>query len=176
MGIQIGAKPDSGFDDPLGMLVDCHRRIEHFLQILSLVAGRARGRALMDEERAAVEASLQYFRVGGQRHNADEEDSLFPRLRAASGGDTEQIGSLENDHRRADTWHATIAELFRRWIVSGRLSTSDEERLIAVTTQLKELYEAHIRLEERVVFPRAAAALNPMALAAIGEEFRVRRS
>ena len=32
MGIQIGAKPDSGFDDPIGMLKDCHRRIEHFLQ------------------------------------------------------------------------------------------------------------------------------------------------
>ena len=24
MAIQIGAKPDSGFDDPIGMLKDCH--------------------------------------------------------------------------------------------------------------------------------------------------------
>jgi len=34
MAIQIGAKPDSGFDDPIGMLKDCHRRIERFLGIL----------------------------------------------------------------------------------------------------------------------------------------------
>jgi hypothetical protein len=34
MTIQIGAKPDSGFDDPIGMLKDCHRRIEHFLYML----------------------------------------------------------------------------------------------------------------------------------------------
>ena len=38
MGIQISAKPDSGFDDPLGMLKDCHRRIEHFLDIFCIVA------------------------------------------------------------------------------------------------------------------------------------------
>jgi hypothetical protein len=37
MAIQIGAKPDSGFDDPIGMLKDCHRRIESFLGILCVV-------------------------------------------------------------------------------------------------------------------------------------------
>lgn len=31
MGIQIGAKPDSGFEDLIGMLMDCHCRIEQFL-------------------------------------------------------------------------------------------------------------------------------------------------
>ena len=81
MGIQIGARPDSGFDDPLGMLKDCHRRIEQFLNILCLVVERAPGRALTQEESAAVQAALQYFRVGGQRHTADEEQSLFPRMR-----------------------------------------------------------------------------------------------
>ena len=72
MGIQIGAKPDSGFDDPIGMLEDCHRRIEQFLNILRVVAGRAQGRALSDEEAAAVQSAIQYFRSGGQRHTADE--------------------------------------------------------------------------------------------------------
>jgi len=81
MAIQIGAKPDSGFDDPIGMLKDCHRRIESFLHILCVVADRAQGRRLTDEERAAVQAALQHFRTGEQRHTADEEQSLFPRLR-----------------------------------------------------------------------------------------------
>ena len=72
VGIQIGAKPDSGFDDPIGMLMDCHRRIEHFLHILCAVAERAYGRALTAEETSAVQAALQYFRAGGRRHTADE--------------------------------------------------------------------------------------------------------
>ena len=32
--LQIGAAPDHDFDEPLGLLSDCHRRIEHFLDIL----------------------------------------------------------------------------------------------------------------------------------------------
>ena len=58
MAIQIGAKPDSGFDDPIGMLKDCHRRIESFLGILCVVVDRAHGRSLTDEERDAVKAAL----------------------------------------------------------------------------------------------------------------------
>jgi hypothetical protein len=65
MAVHIGAKPDSGFDDPIGMLKDCHRRIEHFLDILCLVAERAHTRSLSGEERSAVKAALQYFHVGG---------------------------------------------------------------------------------------------------------------
>ena len=61
MAIQIGAKPDSGFDDPIGMLKDCHRRIERFLGILCVVVDRARGRSLTGEERDAVNAALVFL-------------------------------------------------------------------------------------------------------------------
>src|ERR1035437_8369851 len=102
MAIQIGAKPDSGFDDPVGMLIDCHRRIERFLHILWMVAERANDRALTDEESAAVQSAIHYFRVGGLRHTADEEESLFPRLRVSSATDTlAELRRLESDHRQA---------------------------------------------------------------------------
>lgn len=95
MAIQIGAKPDSGFDDPIGMLKDCHRRIESFLGILGIVVGRAKRRSLTDEERSAVQAALQYFRTGGQRHTADEEQSLFPRLRKTAADSFKEIDSTD---------------------------------------------------------------------------------
>src|SRR5579885_1247122 len=98
MPVQIGARPDSGFDDPIGMLTDCHRRIEMFLNILCVVADRAAGRALTGEESAAAQAALQYFRIGGQRHTADEEQSLFPRMRASAGQQgSSEIEGLEGD-------------------------------------------------------------------------------
>lgn len=176
MAVQIGAKPDSGFDNPIGMLTDCHRRIEQFLNILCVVAERAAGRALTGEESAAVQASLQYFRVGGQRHNADEEESLFPRLRA-SGAQKElsEIESLESDHQDADRLHTDIATLYEKWISTGPLGLKDEDDLLAGTQHLKRLYTEHIRLEEQVVFPRAAKLLNKESIATIGEEFRARR-
>jgi hemerythrin-like domain-containing protein len=176
MAIQIGAKPDSGFDNPIGMLTDCHRRIEHFLQILCLVAGRTSSRLLTDEETAAVQASLQYFRTGGQRHNADEEESLFPRLRAACGTvDSDEIAGLENDHHDANALHAGVEELYAAWIKSGQLNERDQETLLSMTNKLQELYQQHIQLEELVIFPRASRVLDMETIAAMGGEFRARR-
>ncbi len=176
MAIQIGGKPDSGFDDPIGMLIDCHRRIERFLHVLCVVASRARNIALTDDEATAVQSALQYFRVGGLRHTADEEESLFPRLRAEStAGNLEELGGLESDHRSANDLHLAVDALYLAWIATGRLSPEDEMRLRSSTEQLKHLYEEHIQVEERIVFPRAAEMLNPQAIAAMGQEFHARR-
>ena len=176
MGIQIGAKPDAGFDDPIGMLKDCHRRIEHFLNIVCVVVDRAQNRALSEEETAAIQAALNYFRVGGQRHNADEEQSLFPRMRAAGLADQlERIGGLEHDHRDAEIMHAKVDELYSAWIANGALTRAQHDELSAATVKLKLLYESHIELEEKIVFPTAAQMLQPDAIASMGDEFRNRR-
>src|SRR5215469_15627724 len=129
-GIQIGARPDAGFDDPLGMLKDCHRRIEHFLNILCVVAGRGKGRSLNDEEIGAIQAALNYFRVGGQRHNADEEKSLFPRMREAdAAAQQEDIRGLEHDHRDADEMHRRADELYSKWMKLGALTPEEQREL-----------------------------------------------
>jgi hemerythrin-like domain-containing protein len=175
MAVQIGAKPDSGLDDPIGMLKDCHRRIEHFLEILCVVANRAAGRGLTSEETAAVQAALVYFRVGGQRHTADEEESLFPRLRAESVK-SEELSGLEEDHRQANHLHAEAEGLFAVWISAAGLSQDHQLRLQSCTEQLKLLYAEHILVEERIVFPRAAQMLDSRVIAAIAQEFRSRRA
>lgn len=176
MPVVIGAKPDSGFDDPIGMLKDCHRRIESFLGILFQVCRRAQGRALSDEERQAVEAALRYFVQSGPRHNEDEEQSVFPRLRAGSAAAAEDVQRLETEHHEATAHHDEVALLYARWIADGRLSAEDESRLLSLTGQLERLYTKHIRIEEEVVFPQAAAQFNQQTLGEIGEEFKARRS
>ena len=177
MGIQIGARPDSGFDDPIGMLKDCHRRIEHFLNILAVVVNRGAGRALTEEESSAVRAALHYFREGGKRHTADEEQSLFPRLREACGqAEFAEIGGLEHDHREADSLHVVADSLYRRWLEAGTLGQQDTSELSNAMQRLSELYHEHIALEDQVLFPRAAGTLTPAAIAEIGQEFRARRS
>lgn len=176
MAIQIGAKPDSGFDDPIGMLVDCHRRIERFLHILCVVSQRAPGRALTGEETTAVQSALNYFRVGGQRHTLDEEESLFPRLRAESAAECfEELGGLESDHLHANDLHQSVDTFYSAWIANGELSPENEQRLRSATEQLKHLYQEHIQVEEKVVFPRAAKILDSWTIATIGREFQVRR-
>ena len=176
MAIQIGAKPDSGFDDPIGMLKDCHRRIERFLGILCQVVRQAGGRALNQEERQAVEAALHYFRESGPRHNRDEEESLFPRMicREVSAV-VDDVHRLEADHREAATLHTEADQLYSQWAAGGRLAGDEETRLLTITEKLESIYTGHIRLEEDVVFPCAAHALDRSDLAAMGAEFAARR-
>jgi hemerythrin-like domain-containing protein len=175
MAIQIGAKPDSGFNDPIGMLKDCHRRIESFLGILCIVAERAQGRGLTAEESNAVQAALQYFRTGGQRHTADEEESLFPRLRKSDPTFFAEIDRLEGDHREANDLHSSVERLYSVWIESGGLGPVETRLLLSETARLKQLYSDHIQVEETVVFARATQVLDRQTIAAIGTEFRFRR-
>ena len=175
MTIQIGAKLDSGFDDPIGMLKDCHKRIQSFLSILGLVADRAQGRSLTEEERVAVQAALQYFRTGGQRHTADEEESLFPRLRKFATDSLKQLDRLEGDHREANDLHSSIERLFSNWMESGGLGTQETKGLLAQTGRLQQLYADHIQVEESTIFPRATQVLDSLTIATVGSEFRLRR-
>jgi hemerythrin-like domain-containing protein len=176
MAVQIGARPDSGFDDPIGMLKDCHRRIERFLGILCQVARQAQGHALNTDERKAVEAALRYFDESGPRHNLDEEDSLFPRLRAMKAAEVlEKVKRLETEHGEAGVLHREAGQLYSKWMVEGGLSADKGMRLQTIAEELQRLYREHIHIEEDVVFPVAAKLLDRDAVAAMGSEFRIRR-
>ena len=55
MAIQIGGRPDHGFHEPLGLLSDCHRRIERFLHVLVAVERQASGGPLGPGDRRALD-------------------------------------------------------------------------------------------------------------------------
>jgi hemerythrin-like domain-containing protein len=172
MSIQIGGRTDHGFDEPLGLLSDCHRRIEHFLQLLVTVEVNASGGHLSAEYRRALESA--------PRHTADEEDSLGPRVRASGHLDAQQalslIERLQRDHEAADRHHAAVDTLVRRWLEDDRLEIDDATALREHLTALQALYRAHIAVEDHDVFPAAARALDASALQQIGREMAARRN
>ena len=87
----IGAQ-ESNVVNPLGLLADCHRRIERFLGVLLRVAAaEARGGPLNAERRQTMETALRYFDRAAPMHTADEEEDLFPELRRMASPDVEQM-------------------------------------------------------------------------------------
>jgi hemerythrin-like domain-containing protein len=179
MPIHIGQRSDHGFDEPLGLLSDCHRRIEHFLDVLATVAGQAADGELTPSWRSALEGAIRYFAVAAPKHTADEEDSLFPRLRGS--GDPvlaralASLDALERDHDEADVRHALVDALVRRWLEDGRLARNDADQLRDHLAHLQALYRRHIAVEEQHVFPAAARALDHEQVARIGGEMAARR-
>ena len=71
------------FEDPLGMLRACHRRIERALDALQLLVEREQQEGLGEGARESLRQILHYFATGVPRHAKDEEESLFPRMRFA---------------------------------------------------------------------------------------------
>lgn len=178
MPVQIGAPPQHGFDEPLGLLGDCHRRIEHFLGILR-TAARSGGETLSDSHRRAVESALAYFRTAGPRHNQDEENSLFPLMRQSADprviAALETIDSLEREHVSATTRHEQVDQIFSGWLASGTVAPEPRRRLVETLDDLHEMYAQHIAVEDSRIFPLAAGTLRPDQLRQLGTEMAERR-
>ncbi len=131
LATQADVKLDCEFDNPIGILRDCHHKIKRSLHVLWVIADRAGGRELTAEETAAVQSAIDCLRVDGARHTADEEQSLFPRLRAETiTGDSEELNVLEDNRRQADPVPRknSIREHEGRFLtVKVGLRSSDEE-------------------------------------------------
>jgi hemerythrin-like domain-containing protein len=179
MLLRIGTQPDHGFDEPLGLLSDCHRRIEHFLHVIAVRVREAAGGALTDRQRTDLEASLKYFATAAPRHTADEEESLFPRLRAsgdpAAAEALASVARLEREHSEAERRHDAVDRLLRRWMAEGCLAAEAEAELITHVEALQATYRDHIAVEDCELFPAAARLLSAGQLADIGAEMAARR-
>ncbi len=166
---QIGAKPPAGYDDPAGMLTQCHRKIEQRLAALPRIAAALR--AGDPAAPPALAETLDHFDHAGARHTEDEEYSVFPRL---AGDDTRRLlDALSAEHRA----HEAIYLAFRT-VAKKLIETAPSEALVTElethAAALTSAYRDHIAAEEKDLIPRLAA-LPPAELRAIGLEMRLRR-
>lgn len=178
MPIHIGTKAHD-FSDPTGLMSDCHRRIEMFLGSLQRVA-KGVDRPLTNEAHAAFESALRYFNEAAPKHTADEEVSLFPRLRQIDEPAVESaistLDALEDDHRRADALHAEVHALGLRCLEQGHLSAGEAGRFRQAVSDLASVYAEHIRIEDEIVFPVAKRILSDGDKSAIAKEMASRRN
>ena len=167
------------FDEPLGLLSDCHRRIEDFLRLLVVADAELAGGPLTAAHRRALEAALKYFASAAPKHTADEEESLFPRLRESSdpaaAAAMTVVERLEHDHEEAEAHHAVVGTLVQRWLTEDGLQPAEARELRERLAQLQALYQRHIRAEDQEVFPAAARVLDRTQLHQIGREMAARR-
>lgn len=179
MLMQIGQKPESDFSQPIGMLEDCHKRILHFMGLLAGLADSPSTSELGPADRDSLEKALRYFREAAPRHNADEEESLFPEMRRhwpdGAGAVLTQLAALEADHRWVETQHNEIDDLGRRWLFAGNLGIQERARFKAIVHPLHRFYKHHIAIEEEQVFPAARKILSASEQEKVGQEMADRR-
>jgi hemerythrin-like domain-containing protein len=178
MPVQIGAKAHN-FTDPTGLLSDCHRRIEMFVGTLEAVAQTIDSPPTMETSRA-LGSALRYFEQAAPKHTADEEESLFPRLRQIQHPEIQsafsRLEQLENEHRWAASLHARVACLGAQYLAAGSLSGTEAEEFRKTVASLVSIYKEHIRFEDQLLFPLAVRTLSDANKSAIADEMAGRRN
>ncbi len=179
MPVPMGSKGQADFTQPIDLLMDCHRRIENFLEVLKRVVDEYGGRELDQQARDALTTSLNYFRQAAPRHTEDEEQSLFPRMRKADDAQVRGVMAamdrLESDHRKMEAAHARVDEVGLRWLADGQLDSDTHAEVRALLNEMAAGYAQHIRLEDEEVFVLASKVLDAETLTAVGEEMKQRR-
>ena len=101
------------------------------------------------EALAAIESSIRYFDSSGVAHTADEEESVFPRLRPRlSAEELAQIEGLKVQHREADAIYAELKEVVAA-IRENPGETQLHARYRALAGRFAALYRPHIEFENR---------------------------
>ncbi len=162
------------FDHPLEMLHACHGKILRQCNTLQKLAAHLTGNGCDQQAQQAARGILRYFDTAGQFHHQDEEENLFPTLRALAAPEHAQIEAL------LERLLAEHTVMFAAW---------DELRAIllplanGVNTPLPEsltgkfirCYTDHIAFEEAELLPLAARLLDPQQIIGIGKSMAERR-
>lgn len=170
MLVQLGHRaPDLDVAD---LLVDCHRKIRYFLDLAHKLATSPTPPT--DDIREAAARVHRYFAIAFPLHLIDEEASILPRLRGRDPALDRALAQVAADHADHAQLVATLANLCaliagQPWQLAARTTALGD-----LVDRLTLILEAHLSLEELVVFP-ALTLLTAAERAAIRTEMRARR-
>ncbi len=170
------AKDASSAASPLELLLGCHARIRHFMQ-LSLTLANAVDVPL-DEISEAAAAIFRYFSLALPLHEADENRSLFPRLQAAlpNGGLVHEAAeTMVEQHKAINELAAELLSLCTTLDRYPARLPVLAHRLGDVAQALNLIFSAHLLLEESVIFPAFQDLLSPEQITEMSQEMQQRR-
>ncbi len=172
---RLGAQAAPTFDEPIDMLEACHERIEAQLATLEKLAPHLAASGCDDEARAAARAVMRYFDTAGVHHHKDEDEDLFPIVRAiAAKQDRGEIGGalyeLQREHEVMNTLYAALRESLDA-VAEGRGARLDAGEV----ARFAWLYRRHIRMEASTVLPYAREVLDANQRRRLGDRMAERR-
>ncbi len=166
----------AGFDDPVGMWLGCHRRIEKQLKTLSRLPAHLAKNGIDAEASTAAQSVLRYFEKSGPHHHEDEDRDLFPLLekRITAAADRaafhELRTRLEADHRQMEASWAKLRKPLHG-IADGIAKPLDAGDVAAFCA----IYAMHIPAEDCAIPGLVKRYVTAEDLEALGRSMAARR-
>ncbi len=161
-------------EDAVDLLIGCHQRIRHFTAVTVKLA-HAQG-ATPEEVVQAAAAAHRYYTVSLPLHEADEEETVRPRL--------DVVGDEKLRHAllAMTDQHLAIDELLDRLLPLLVMVRNNPQTIHAagsemcsITKALDEMFRAHLQMEEETIFPAIRTALPEDERADMLREMQARR-
>jgi len=175
----VTALPKSlpAFDEPLAMIEACHDRIEAQLCTLEGLVPYVAAHGPDEAARNAAQAVMRYFDTAGEAHNQDEDEDLFPLLRAAAARDgRHEIGAtlyeLEREHENMDRLYSEVRARLDAIARGEAVHPALDADLV---TRFAWIYRRHMQLESDLLLPYARQAIESSQRAMLGKRMADRR-
>lgn len=151
------------FDHPLEMLHACHGKILKQCDTLKKLSAHLNDHGCDTQAQQAAQGILRYFDTAGQFHHQDEEENLFPALRACEDAPHALLQRLLDEHV---VMLAAWAEL--RVVLLQLAEGVNAPLSESLTERFTRSYREHIAVEEAELLPLAARLLTPEQTRQIG--------
>jgi hemerythrin-like domain-containing protein len=175
---QIKANPqETRTESPLKMLLDCHERIRHFIQVAQKLA-QANNVPVSQIAEAAGNVH-RYFSISLKLHEQDEDVTLHPRMRgkeSVAKDAADSSNAMVIQHQTIDDVVTRLLPIWERVATDPVALSSFDSQTTALTNRLAELMEGHLRLEEEQVFPAIERLFNAEEQSEMADEMRARRA
>ncbi|MGH9519995.1 MAG: hemerythrin domain-containing protein [Terriglobales bacterium] len=161
--------------DAVALLLGCHARIRHFTQLAVRLAQPDASAELIPEAAAGVH---RYYSQALPLHEADENDSVYPRLAAAMHAAAPGEAALAAANQAMVEQHRVLNQLIAQLVPEWQAMQAHPETAVATAkqaAQLEQAWEQHLALEESVIFPALERYLSLEDRTAIRLEMVERR-
>jgi iron-sulfur cluster repair protein YtfE (RIC family) len=161
-------------EDAVDLLIGCHQRIRHFTGVAAKLA-HAQG-AAPEEVGQAAAGVHRYYSVSLPLHEADEDQTLQPRLQTVADEQVcHALVAMGDQHQAIDELIERLLPLLV--LVRDKPDTLAEVggEMCSITKALEEIFSAHLRMEEEVIFPAIRHVLPEQACEEMLREMQQRR-
>jgi iron-sulfur cluster repair protein YtfE (RIC family) len=168
--------PLTNFRDPLGVMHALHLRLQQRSALLVRLAEHVRHHGSDEDARATAGHVMRCFDEDCPIHHDDEEQDLFPLLRAATPPIEEArleilIAALLAQHQDMRAAYDAVRPQLAA-VSDGRLGAIDPE----LVDRLHTLCFEHVELEELELMPFAREHLDAPAVERLGRAMAARRN
>jgi hemerythrin-like domain-containing protein len=165
-----------GFDEPLEMLLACHRRIERQLETLERLQAHVQEHGVDADASLAAQAVLRYFVKAAEHHHEDEEKDLFPLLeiRIPAGEEKARFNALRE---KLEADHDSVREQWARLRRNLEAIADGIQRSLAAAEvqRFVSAYRAHIAVEEGALQEFFTRWIDDSDRGALSRSMRARR-